>query len=150
MVSLRWWMYNGCAASDAPTADQGFQTMNAMLLTALLVLSVLQFIGLLLLWRRLSTTVAAPVAAPPAPVYRAELPVELIVASMQRLDGRMAQIEQQVRAGQPAGEPGVDRSYALAQRLARQGASAQEIADTCGLFISEAELLIRLNGGPSA
>jgi len=94
--------------------------MNAIVLPVLLVLSVLQF---------------------------AEVPVELIVASMQRLDGRLAQIEQHVRNGQPsAGSPGTDRSYALAERLARQGASAQEIAETCGLYITEAELLLRLHG----
>jgi hypothetical protein len=121
--------------------------MNAIL-PVLLVLSVLQFIALALLWRRLSVVQRAPAAAlSPAPVQRAEVPVELIVASMQRLDGRLAQIEQHVRNGQPqAGAPGMDRSYALAERLARQGANAQEIADTCGLFITEAELLLRLHG----
>jgi hypothetical protein len=143
-------MYNDCAASEHAHVPKA-SPMNAIVLTALLILSVLQFIGLLLLWRRLPDAAAAPVVAPaPAPVPRAELPVELIVASMQRLDGRMAQIEQHVLNGQPPGEPGMDRSYALAQRLARQGASAQEIAETCGLFITEAELLLRLHGNRQA
>ncbi len=121
--------------------------MNAIVLPVLLVLSVLQSVGLLLLWRRLSDVQQQVPAAAPAPAQRAEVPVELIVASMQRLDGRLAQIEQHVRNGQPpAGAPGMDRSYALAERLARQGASAQEIAETCGLYITEAELLLRLHG----
>ncbi len=40
--------------------------------------------------------------------------------------------------------------YPIAIRLARGGATAQELVETCGISHSEAELVCRLHGAPQA
>jgi hypothetical protein len=136
--------------------------MNAAILGYVLIaLAVLNLIGLLLLFRRLGQQAVAtkPVAASgepadmpepnPAPAIPAIEPDQL-ASMLRRLENRLGDIEDQVRR-QPtvtvASEAGgaSDRSLALAQRLARQGASPQDIADTCGISLTEAELLHRLH-----
>jgi hypothetical protein len=47
----------------------------------------------------------------------------------------------------PRREPAPVRSYETAHRLARSGASVEEIMATCGVANSEARLLRRLHGG---
>jgi hypothetical protein len=122
--------------------------MNAFLILFLSALSLAQLAVMGLMWRRLSAmsvVLAHPTAAAPA-----GLPSEALILSLKEVDLRIAELEQQVRSqGHPVVEsiPSGDRSYALAQRLARQGATAQEIAETCGLYPSEAELLQRLHAG---
>ena len=122
--------------------------MNVFLILFLSALSLAQLAVMGLMWRRL--TAMSVVLAQPATVIPAGLPSEALILSLKEVDLRIAELEQQVRSqGHPVVEsiPNGDRSYALAQRLARQGATAQEIAETCGLYPSEAELLQRLHAG---
>lgn len=141
--------------------------MNPVIGYVLIALAVLNLVGLLLLFRRLGTTPAvAPVAADVAPATSAAtayedirdlrdapepaVPPDALAAMLRRLENRLGDIEDQVRrnpAMTVAGEPGAatDRALALAQRLARQGASAKDISETCGISLTEAELLQRLH-----
>jgi hypothetical protein len=65
-------------------------------------------------------------------------------------DQRVAQLAERLDQPQaratsaPAGQPG----YQIAIRLARGGASAEELVSGCGLTRSEAELVRRLHGLP--
>ena len=56
--------------------------------------------------------------------------------------------EQPVEAPRPAPrrEPVALRSYETAKRLARSGATVEEIVATCGIAGTEARLLLRLHG----
>jgi hypothetical protein len=145
--------------------------MNAALIGYVLIaLAVINLIGLLLLFRRLAHVAvpapkatpdtaapsaeaaaapAAPAPAPAAPVSPAIQPDQL-AGMLRRLENRLGDIEDQVRRSPSvtvAAEPGAnaDRALALAQRLARQGATPQDIAETCGISLTEAELLHRLH-----
>jgi hypothetical protein len=131
--------------------------MNPMVGYVLVGLALLNLIGLLLVFRRLGRTAVSPVAAPvtepapapPAPVEPAIAP-DALNTMLRRLEHRLGDIEEQVRHAPTvtlASEPGStsDRSLALAQRLARQGATPKDIAETCGISITEAELLHRLH-----
>lgn len=141
--------------------------MNPAIGYVLIALAVLNLVGLLLLFRRLGTAqAAAPAATPVAPAASAStayedirdardeatpaVPPDALAAMLRRLENRLGDIEDQVRrnpAVTVAGEPGAatDRALALAQRLARQGASAKDISETCGISLTEAELLQRLH-----
>ena len=117
-----------------------------MILTLILSLGALALIQLGaigLLWRRAGLVRAvAPVPA------ASDWPAELVVNALKKLDSRIDALETRpapVSVVAPDAMP-ADRSYLLAQRLAKQGASAQQIAETCGIFASEAELLQRLHG----
>ncbi|QWT20598.1 DUF2802 domain-containing protein [Bacillus sp. NP157] len=126
----------------------------------LIALAVLNLVGLLLVFKRLGNTPApVPAAAPEAaasepaasPLAPAIEPDQL-AGMLRRLENRLGDIEDQVRRGPNvalSSEPGgtSDRSLALAQRLARQGASPKDIAETCGISLTEAELLHRLHSG---
>jgi len=135
--------------------------MNAAIGYVLIALAILNLAGLLLLFRRFGATpkvprqqTAAPVAetsqtSPVAPSEPA-IPSEALASMLRRLENRLGDIEDQVRRGPTVtmpNEPGgnTDRALALAQRLARQGASAKDIAETCGISLTEAELLHRLH-----
>ena len=137
--------------------------MNNTLLYVLTALAILNLIGLLLLFVRVgklkslgATTSAAPspATAEPANEPRFEaapaIDPEALAAVLRRLDNRLGDIEDQVSRTptfSAVGEAGgnSDRALALAQRLARQGATPQDIADTCGISLTEAELLHRLH-----
>jgi Protein of unknown function (DUF2802) len=60
-----------------------------------------------------------------------------------------ARVERPVEAPRPAPrrESSSVRSYETARRLARSGASVEEIVATCGVAGTEARLLRRLHGG---
>lgn len=132
--------------------------MDNMLAYILIALAVLQMLGLLLLWRRLGKATALPHVHVPAAVAAPQeadsrtvhVDEAALIGVLKRLEIRLGDIEDQVRhsPGMP-NEVGhaTDRAYTLAQRLARQGATAQQIAETCGLSLSEAELLHRLHAG---
>jgi uncharacterized protein DUF2802 len=60
-----------------------------------------------------------------------------------------ARVERPAEAPRPAPrrEPNQVRSYETARRLARSGATVEEIVATCGVAGTEARLLRRLHGG---
>lgn len=132
--------------------------MNDVIGYVLIALAILNLVGLLLLFRRLGhasspATTSEPVVAP-APeslaTDEATIPTEALAGMLRRLDHRLGDIEDQVRrtpAVSMASDAGAtnDRALALAQRLARQGATPQDIAETCGISLTEAELLHRLH-----
>lgn len=137
--------------------------MNAAILGYVLIaLAVLNLIGLVLVFRRVSRP-AAPVTNPVAetpdvaiePEAKTDVPTpgiqpDQLANMLRRLENRLGDIEDQVRrapAVSVTSEPGAasDRALALAQRLARQGSTPQDIADTCGISLTEAELLHRLH-----
>lgn len=62
-----------------------------------------------------------------------------------------ARVEHPVETPRPAPrrEPSPVRSYETARRLARSGATVEEIVATCGVAGSEARLLQRLHGAAS-
>ena len=136
--------------------------MNAVVGTVLIVLAILNLAGLLLLLRhfgitpksaheRAPTSSAETTPPSPSPTEPA-IPSEALASMLRRLENRLGDIEDQVRRGPTVtmpNEPGgnTDRALALAQRLARQGASAKDIAETCGISLTEAELLHRLHSG---
>jgi hypothetical protein len=137
--------------------------MNAAIIGYVLIaLAVLNLIGLLLLFRRMAAMPAAPAAVVAQPAVIDESPEpdlapltpaiepDQLASMLRRLENRLGDIEDQVRRTPTvsvASEPGAttDRALALAQRLARQGATPQDIADTCGISLTEAELLHRLH-----
>ena len=65
-------------------------------------------------------------------------------------DQRVAQLAEQLAQPQPrtASAPAGPQGYQIAIRLARGGASAEELVSGCGLTRSEAELVRRLHGPP--
>jgi hypothetical protein len=136
--------------------------MNAAIGTVLIVLAILNLSGLLLLLRHLGITPRTLRQGAPAPSNEAAkpshtpaepaIPSEALASMLRRLENRLGDIEDQVRRGPTVtmpNEPGgnTDRALALAQRLARQGATAKDIAETCGISLTEAELLHRLHSG---
>lgn len=134
--------------------------MNNITIYLLIALAASNLLVLLLLHLRVGKlaakqeSAAAPAAAAPVTEPRVEAPPaidpEALAAVLRRLDNRLGDIEDQVSRTptfSAVGEAGgnSDRALALAQRLARQGATPQDIADTCGISLTEAELLHRLH-----
>jgi hypothetical protein len=124
--------------------------MNYPLTVAFGLISLVQLAMLVFVYRRLGQrdvgiSTLAPAFVAPEP----DLSADVMVGALRKLDQRIDDLEVQARQAPVAFADVVpaDRSYMLAQRLARQGASAQQIAETCGIFPSEAELLQRLHGG---
>ena len=83
---------------------------------------------------------------------RAETQVlaERITALATLIAALPARVERPVEAPQPRPrrEASPTRSYETARRLARSGASVEEIVATCGVAGSEARLLQRLSNAP--
>ncbi|WP_250625324.1 DUF2802 domain-containing protein [Pinirhizobacter soli] len=124
--------------------------MNYPLTIAFGLISLVQLAMLVFLYRRLGhLSVGNPAPAPAFMAPDPDLAADVMVGALRKLDLRIDELEVQARQVPVAVADVVpaDRSYMLAQRLARQGASAQQIAETCGIFPSEAELLQRLHGG---
>ncbi|WP_285406122.1 DUF2802 domain-containing protein [Luteibacter sp. ME-Dv--P-043b] len=131
--------------------------MNPIVGYVLVGLALVNLLGLLLVFRRLGRAAMTPAATPVAePVPPPTAPADPVIAPdtlntmLRRLENRLGDIEEQVRHAPTvtlASEPGStsDRSLALAQRLARQGATPKDIAETCGISLTEAELLHRLH-----
>jgi uncharacterized protein DUF2802 len=124
--------------------------MNYPLTIAFGLISLVQLSMLVFVYRRLGQlSVGNPAQAPAFVVAEPDLAADVMVGALRKLDQRIDDLEVQARHAPVAVADVVpaDRSYLLAQRLARQGASALQIAETCGIFPSEAELLQRLHGG---
>jgi hypothetical protein len=148
-----------CAAAHCATVSgeptESLDRMNAAIGYVLIALAVLNLLGLLLLFRRMGATPPAPRHEPartdaPAAAAEPAIPAEALANMLRRLDHRLGDIEDQVRRTPSVtvtSDQGAttDRALALGQRLARQGATPQNIAETCGISLTEAELLHRLH-----
>ncbi|HET7610775.1 MAG TPA: DUF2802 domain-containing protein [Rhodanobacteraceae bacterium] len=74
-----------------------------------------------------------------------DVPTSMLVTAMARVEARLQQLEHEHQiAPAPQAQPD-DRAYDLAQRMARNGADAAQIAEACGINLHEAELLRRLH-----
>ncbi len=110
---------------------------------------VVQLLVMIVLWWRL-----ARLSRQMREAYRThaerrdDVPASMLVTALSQLEQRLAQMERsKPLPSSPGASP--DRSYQLAQRLARQGASAAQIAEACGISAEESELLLRLHAPQS-
>lgn len=69
--------------------------------------------------------------------------VSATASALRRLDERM---ERQGQAGTQVRGPAPAAGYQIAIRLARTGASREELMSSCGLSLGEADLVRRLHG----
>lgn len=90
----------------------------------------------------------------PAPDEQPDAAKRHLVASL-RLDKRISELQQQIAAlsaAEPKADAGpVSRPLPIenATRMARHGASVEELTRACGLNVGEAELLKKLHGAPT-
>lgn len=70
---------------------------------------------------------------------------EALEARLAATEPRLAAIGEQIEIHLKTSAAASSRNYAVAIRLARSGAQAQEIAEACGLARHEAELVVRLH-----
>lgn len=118
--------------------------MNMVLGGSLLGLLVVQLVVSLLAWRQLGRRLRA-VGEAQERLASTDVPTSMLVTGMARVEARLQHLE---RDHQPLPVPQAqpsDRAYELAQRMARNGAEAGEIAEACGINLHEAELLRRLH-----
>lgn len=117
-----------------------------LLIVSILVLS--QCLTAIVIWRR-GRRIERQLRqiASRRPESLGDIPTSMLVTSLSRLEQRLTRLESSVKdkPAQSPGTPAGDRSYDLAQRLARQGASAEQITEACGIGLQEAELLLRLH-----
>lgn len=123
--------------------------MNIVYWGSLLGLVLLQIALGLAAWRYLARRLRAISEAQEQTANAAHVYTSMsaLVAGLARVEARMQQLER----AQPAPPPpqpqqqSDDRAYQLAQRMARDGAAAAQIAESCGIAMHEAELLTRLH-----
>lgn len=119
--------------------------MNIAYWASLLGLMSLQLVVCLVAWRHLSRRLRA-IAEAQQRAAATDVPTSMLVTGMARIEARLQQLES-TRKPLPAPEPqSSDRAYQLAQRMARNGADAAKIMETCGITLHEAELLTHLHG----
>ncbi|HJP98879.1 MAG TPA: DUF2802 domain-containing protein [Rhodanobacteraceae bacterium] len=122
--------------------------MNTVLAGILLGLMVVQLVVSLVAWRQLSRRLRA-VQETQERLASTDVPTSMLVTGMARIEARLQHLEQEHQPlPTPQAQPG-DRAYELAQRMARNGAEATEIAEACGINLHEAELLRRLHAPAS-
>lgn len=110
----------------------------------LLGLILLQLLVCLLAWRQLARRLRDVTEAQQR-AASTDAPTSTLVAGMARIEAHLQQLET-ARKPSPAPQPqSGDRAYELAQRMARNGADAAQIAEACGIALHEAELLCRLH-----
>ena len=73
-----------------------------------------------------------------------------INARLEASDQRLVELSERLEqpTARPAGSPSGPQGYQIAIRLARSGASAEELVAGCGLTPAEAQLVRRLHGPP--
>ncbi|MBN8735191.1 MAG: DUF2802 domain-containing protein [Xanthomonadales bacterium] len=119
--------------------------LDVILLASLLGLVLVQFAVILVAWRRLSCRLDAVDEAQQR-AASTDVPTSMLVTGMARVEARLQQLERARQQPAPAPQaPSDDRAYQLAQRMARDGADAARIAESCGITQHEAELLARLH-----
>ncbi|MBN8713211.1 MAG: DUF2802 domain-containing protein [Xanthomonadales bacterium] len=109
---------------------------------AVLVLVVLfQALVLAMLWRQArQLRVALALIGRSATHITTDVPTSMLVAALGRLEHRLGLLEL------PASSP-AQSSYALAQKLARQGADVEQLVVRCGLSPDEARLVVQMHSG---
>jgi hypothetical protein len=118
--------------------------MNMVLGGSLLGLLIVQLVVSLLAWRHLARKLRA-INEAQARLASTDVPTSMLVTGMARVEARLQHLEREHQPLPAAqAQPG-DRAYELAQRMARNGAEAGEIAEACGINLHEAELLRRLH-----
>lgn len=123
--------------------------MNNIYWGSLLGLLLLQLAIGLFAWRQILRRLRE-VSAAQQRAASTDVPTSMLVTGMGRIEARLQQLEnarEQAAPGpvaMPQPQPG-DRTYQLAQRMARDGAAAAAIAEACGIAPHEAELLCRLH-----
>jgi hypothetical protein len=116
-------------------------TWRELLVVAIVVLGVYAAEMLLLLrWSSNRGTLAWKRGAQTAPESQRITAVSLELAELRKQVARLeAEVEKLRAAGVPSSSP-----YNQAITLARQGASASDVATTCGISRGEAELIVAL------
>lgn len=111
---------------------------------AILGVVFLQLVVSLAAWWQLARRLRA-VAVAQQQLASTDVPTSMLVTAMARVEARLQQLEHERQsAPKPQAQPD-DRAYDLAQRMARNGADAAQIAESCGINLHEAELLRRLH-----
>jgi hypothetical protein len=136
--------------SDYVEADSGF-----WLALARAVVIVAAFVAFCWALRRMRQESAEQLGQLAASQRQARADIQALSEKMTALATLIAaiptRVEQRPAAPPPPPaprrEPAPVRSYETAHRLARSGASVEEIMATCGVANSEARLLRRLHGG---
>ncbi len=122
-----------------------------------LILGTIVLLGMWRQTRRVEQYLSALESAPPRQEARQEQPdssKQQLIANL-RLDKRISELQQQIAAlsatGQKVDTGPVARPLPIenATRMARHGASVEELTRTCGLNVGEAELLKKLHGTPT-
>lgn len=118
---------------------------RAVFLVFAFVLAAVTFAG----WRRAAVRQTERALASDAEVLKRLDGLDARLVAARNLITQLAEtLERSAR-----GDAGSNRSqsgYPIAIRLARSGASAQELVTSCGISQSEAELVCRLHGSPRA
>lgn len=108
------------------------------------LLLILLNIFLFMMWRQLNRRIQELTQAQ-LRASSTDIPTSMLVTGLARVEARLQQLASAPQAVPEPPPKSDDRAYQLAQRLARNGASASEIANACGLTQHEAELLWRLH-----
>ncbi|HET7592843.1 MAG TPA: DUF2802 domain-containing protein [Rhodanobacteraceae bacterium] len=117
---------------------------NIVLWGILLGVLVLLLVVCVVAWWQLARRLHA-IAEAQQQFASTDVPTSMLVTAMARVEARLQQIEHERQiAPAPQAQPD-DRAYDLAQRMARNGADAAQIAEACGINLHEAELLRRLH-----
>ncbi|MGH8214871.1 MAG: DUF2802 domain-containing protein [Rhodanobacteraceae bacterium] len=110
----------------------------------ILAVVLLQLVVSFVAWWQLARRLRA-VAEAQQQLASTDVPTSMLVTAMARIEARLQQLEHEHQvAPAPQAQPD-DRAYDLAQRMARNGADAAQIAEACGITQNEAELLRRLH-----
>ena len=117
---------------------------------------ILGTIVLLSMWRQMRRVeqYLSELKQVPAPEEQPDTSKQQLIANL-RLDKRISELQQQIAAlpatEQKSGVDPVSRPLPIenATRMARHGASVEELTRTCGLNVGDAELLKKLHGAPT-
>lgn len=111
---------------------------------ALLLLALAQLASLLALWRQ-NRRLQKQVDALWQNIGTAgtDVPTSLLVASLGRLENKLAQVQRPAPSPPPAPAP-VERSWELARQLANAGADIEQLVSRCGLSRDEAKLIVQM------
>jgi alkylation response protein AidB-like acyl-CoA dehydrogenase len=129
---------------NLPSADFLLIAGRAVFLVFSFVVAAISFTG----WRRATRRQTAEVLAQTQIVLQRLAELEVRVDATRSMVAALNERLQRPAAGPPAHAP--SPGYQIAIRLARGGASREELMSGCGLTLAEAELVRRLHGPHAA